>query len=197
MKRTLVAILFAACLATIFSCGPTDQAPVKPGAIERVENGLLSGAPVVGRPGASLEERMASLDVAAVSIAVIQDYEIVWAKAYGVADRATGRMADTKTLFQAASISKPVTATAVHQLAESGTLDLDAPVNQYLESWKLPENELNTELFPESFNTWDSLGEGYMTAGHTELAIANYEKSLELDPSNANAVAMLERLREE
>jgi tetratricopeptide (TPR) repeat protein len=57
--------------------------------------------------------------------------------------------------------------------------------------------KLNTELFPESFNTWDSLGEGYMTAGQTDLAIANYEKSLKLDPSNANAVAMLERLREE
>jgi tetratricopeptide (TPR) repeat protein len=54
---------------------------------------------------------------------------------------------------------------------------------------------LNTALFPESSNTWDSLGEGYMTAGRTELAIANYEKSLELDPSNANAVAMIERLR--
>jgi len=55
---------------------------------------------------------------------------------------------------------------------------------------------LNTELFPSSSNTWDSLGEGYLEAGKTELAIANYEKSLALDPSNTNAVAMLERLRE-
>ena len=144
MRRNLVIILFAASLATIFSCGTSDRAPVKPDAIALVENGLLAGAPVMGRPGASLEDRMASLDVAAVSIAVIQDYEIVWAKAYGIADRATGRMADTRTLFQAASISKPVTATAVHQLVESGTLDLDAAVNQYLESWKLPENELTS-----------------------------------------------------
>jgi CubicO group peptidase (beta-lactamase class C family) len=66
----------------------------------------------------------------------------VWAKAYGIADRSTGRIADTETLFQAASISKPVTATAVHRMVESGALDLDAPVNTYLESWKLPENEL-------------------------------------------------------
>ena len=144
MKRSLAAVLFAACLATVISCGfdHQGQAPVRPGAIKQVENGLLSGAPVVGRPGALLEERMASLDVAAVSIAVIQDSEIVWARAYGVADRATGRMADTSTLFQAASISKPVTATAVHRLVESGKLDLDAPVNQYLTSWKLPGNEL-------------------------------------------------------
>jgi len=55
--------------------------------------------------------------------------------------------------------------------------------------------KLNTELFPGSANTWDSLGEGYMTAGRTELAIASYEKSLDLDPTNTNAVAMLDRLR--
>jgi cytochrome c-type biogenesis protein CcmH/NrfG len=55
---------------------------------------------------------------------------------------------------------------------------------------------LNTELFPESSNTWDSLGEAYMEAGETELAIANYEKSLALDPTNSNAATMLERLRE-
>ena len=141
MKRSMTVVLFLAFFATIVSCGPDERVPVGPDPIERVEDGLLSGAPVAGMAGASLEERMASLDVPAVSIAVIQDFEIVWAKAYGVADRATGRMAGTDTLFQAASISKPTTATAVHRLVESGTLDLDAPVNTYLESWKLPENE--------------------------------------------------------
>ena len=142
MKRSLAVVFFCAFLAAIVSCGPGELAPAGPTPIERVENGLLSGAPVSGVAGASLEERMAELDVPAVSIAVIQDFKIVWAKAYGVADPATGRMAYTETLFQAASISKPVTATAVHRLVESGTLDLDAPVNTYLESWKLPDNEL-------------------------------------------------------
>jgi CubicO group peptidase (beta-lactamase class C family) len=144
MNRSMAVFLFAAFLAIILSCGSGQQVPVEKGAIELVENGLLSGAPVVGRPGASLEERMASLGVPAVSIAVIQDYEIVWAKAFGIADRSTGRMADTKTLFQAASISKPVTAMAVHRLVERGTLDLDTPVNEYLESWKVPGNELTS-----------------------------------------------------
>ena len=142
MKRSLAVVFFCAFLAAVVSCGPGERAPAVPTPIERVENGLFEGAPVVGVAGAPLEERMAELDVPAVSIAVFQDFEIVWAKAYGVADPATGRMADTDTLFQAASISKPVTATAVHRLVESGTLDLDVPVNTYLESWKLPENEL-------------------------------------------------------
>ncbi len=57
--------------------------------------------------------------------------------------------------------------------------------------------ELNVEAFPEAFNTYDSLAEAYMLAGRTEAAITNYEHSLELNPNNANAVAMLDRLREE
>ncbi len=57
--------------------------------------------------------------------------------------------------------------------------------------------ELNTEAFPEGFNTYDSLGEAYMLGGQTKAAIANYERSLELDPDNTNAQTMLDRLRKE
>ena len=52
------------------------------------------------------------------------------------------------------------------------------------------------ELYPQSANAYDSLGEAYMAHGDTELAIRNYEKSLELNPENANAIAKLEELRE-
>ncbi len=55
--------------------------------------------------------------------------------------------------------------------------------------------KLNTEAYPKSSNVWDSLGEAYMNKGEKELAIKNYEKSLELDSSNSNAVMMLKRLR--
>jgi glyoxylase-like metal-dependent hydrolase (beta-lactamase superfamily II) len=54
--------------------------------------------------------------------------------------------------------------------------------------------ELNVEAYPDAFNTYDSLGEAYMTAGRTAPAIANYERSLELNPDNTNASAMLARL---
>ncbi len=56
--------------------------------------------------------------------------------------------------------------------------------------------ELNTRLFPEAFNTWDSLGEAHMVLGHDEEAIRCYERSLELNPDNANAEAMISRIRE-
>lgn len=55
--------------------------------------------------------------------------------------------------------------------------------------------KLNVELFPQSGNPYDSLGEAYMLNGDKELAIKNYEKSLELDPKNTNAVEMLKGLR--
>jgi hypothetical protein len=54
---------------------------------------------------------------------------------------------------------------------------------------------LNAEQFPESANAWDSLGEGYLAAGDRERAIESYEKSLELDPGNQNAVEKLRQIR--
>ena len=56
---------------------------------------------------------------------------------------------------------------------------------------------LNVEAFPQSWNVYDSLAEAYAEKGETDLAIANYERSLELNPENANARAWIERLRSE
>ena len=54
---------------------------------------------------------------------------------------------------------------------------------------------LNVDAYPSSANVYDSLGEAHMINGDKELAIKNYEKSLELDPSNANAAEMLKKLK--
>jgi tetratricopeptide (TPR) repeat protein len=54
---------------------------------------------------------------------------------------------------------------------------------------------LNAEAYPESANVWDSLAEAYMKVGEDSLAIVYYERSLELNPKNRNAKAMLETLR--
>jgi tetratricopeptide (TPR) repeat protein len=54
--------------------------------------------------------------------------------------------------------------------------------------------KLNVREYPQSSNTYDSLGEAYMAAGQNDLAILNYRKSLELDPRNQNAVVRLGRL---
>jgi len=54
---------------------------------------------------------------------------------------------------------------------------------------------VNTELFPESWNVWDSLGEAYMYIGERDLAIENYKKSLEINPENNNARDYLAKLQ--
>lgn len=57
--------------------------------------------------------------------------------------------------------------------------------------------ELNVGLYPGSWNAYDSLGEGYAALGKTDLAIKNYEKSLEKNPGNANGRTMLEKLKKQ
>jgi hypothetical protein len=52
------------------------------------------------------------------------------------------------------------------------------------------------EMYPESYNAYDSLGEAYMKAGNKELAIINYQKSLDLNADNDNAKKMLEQLKQ-
>ncbi len=57
--------------------------------------------------------------------------------------------------------------------------------------------KLNVEAYPQDFDTYDSLGEAYMAHGDRELGAANYKKSLELNPQNTNAIAMLTPLTAE
>jgi CubicO group peptidase (beta-lactamase class C family) len=79
--------------------------------------------------------------VPGVSVAVIDNETIAWARGYGVADVATGQSVDVDTRFQAASISKPASAMAALHFVEEGKLDLDEDVNRRLVAWKVPENE--------------------------------------------------------
>jgi tetratricopeptide (TPR) repeat protein len=55
--------------------------------------------------------------------------------------------------------------------------------------------ELNTRVFPEAWNTWDSLGEAHMALGNNEDAIRCFERSLELNPDNANAKEKISEIR--
>ncbi|MFO7586639.1 MAG: serine hydrolase [Gemmatimonadota bacterium] len=113
--------------------------------IARIESGLLPPVPVEGTSGWTLAERMDRWNVEAISVAVIHDGEVRWAKAWGLADREEGVPATTETLFQAGSISKPVAATGALRLVEEGVLALDEPISTFLTSWTLPENDLTRQ----------------------------------------------------
>ena len=106
-----------------------------------VETGLCNPVFIEGDSLWTIEERMKHYGVHGVSIAVIDSFKIAWVKSYGVMDTATKQPVTDSTLFQAASISKPVFAMAALKLVEQGVLQLDADVNTQLTSWKVPENE--------------------------------------------------------
>jgi CubicO group peptidase (beta-lactamase class C family) len=82
--------------------------------------------------------------VPGVSIALIQRGQVVWIKGYGLADVQTREPVTAQTVFQAASISKTVTAWGVMKLVEEGTLDLDAPAETYLRRWHLPPSSFDS-----------------------------------------------------
>ncbi|HEY0020171.1 MAG TPA: serine hydrolase domain-containing protein [Longimicrobium sp.] len=110
--------------------------------IRRVESGLATPVVVAGRPDLNgvITDRMRAHNTPAVSIAVINGGRIEWARAYGTLQAGGSVPADTATLFQAASISKPVATLGMLRLMERGQLSLDEDVNGYLRAWRVPEN---------------------------------------------------------
>lgn len=133
----LISLLFP---LAVLAQGPEQR-------MEQVENGLEPALQITGEPKElfNLEERMAVLNVSGLSIAVMKDGQIDWAKGYGFADKEKDISASENTLFQAASIHKSVLATRILQLAESGNIDLDTDINQYLNTWQVPENEFTLQ----------------------------------------------------
>jgi CubicO group peptidase (beta-lactamase class C family) len=111
--------------------------------IHRIENGLLSGILIDGRTshGMNLIDRMKHYKVPGVSIAFFAHEKILWTRAYGYADARKMRVVTPETLFQAASISKPISALAVLRLVQDGKLKLDEDVNVKLKGWRVPDNE--------------------------------------------------------
>lgn len=91
--------------------------------------------------GLTLSALMQKLSVPGMSIAVIRDFDIHWSRGYGVADVTANTKVQPDTLFQAASISKPVAAMAVLKAVQDGKFTLDQDVNTILTSWKVPANE--------------------------------------------------------
>jgi CubicO group peptidase (beta-lactamase class C family) len=80
-----------------------------------------------------------------LSVVVADHGRILWAKAYGFADLAAHKKVQPGTLFQAASISKPVAASAAMQLVQEGKLSLDADANTELKSWRIPDSPLTKD----------------------------------------------------
>lgn len=91
-------------------------------------------------------ELMRSLKVPGVSVCLISHNEIAWMESFGIANTRTGQKVNSKTMFEACSMSKPVFSFLALKLAEQGKLDLDKPLCQYLPEEFVAENEEYAKL---------------------------------------------------
>jgi CubicO group peptidase (beta-lactamase class C family) len=155
MKSTaLRGILVLAPLIPLTACLAPQQGSSVDERIRNVENGLVKYTfdesftmdqivdfrRIDALPRFAVLENMQSYKVPGVSVAVIDDFEIAWAKAYGVTEAGTNRAVTTETMFQSGSTTKLLMAIVILRMAEEGKLDLDADINTYLKTWKVPEH---------------------------------------------------------
>jgi CubicO group peptidase (beta-lactamase class C family) len=113
--------------------------------IEKIENALLPPIPVKGKFEWNIYDRMKKHNVPGVSIAVINNFKVEWGKGYGYSEKEAEDPVTETTLFQAASISKPVASFAALKKVQDGKLSLYEDINNKLVSWKLPGNEFTNK----------------------------------------------------
>jgi CubicO group peptidase (beta-lactamase class C family) len=191
--RRMRRLFIAGCLLTGLAIVHAADDPSPAAMMARIENAQVPNRQ--GLDGYTLRQVMERFRVPGVSVAVIKDFAIHWAKGYGVADVETGAAVENNTLFQAASISKPVAAMAVVRAVQDGRFALDDNVNTILKSWKVPESELTRghPVTPRALLSHTSgLGDGFGFPGYhpsaprpTVVEILNGSK-----PSNVGPVLM-------
>lgn len=122
---------------------PVGTADLVDAHIESIVGNIRPTLVIEGDPVSTmtLAERMTHYEVPGVSIAVIHDGEIEWARGYGLADVENNKSVTADTMFQAGSVSKPVAALSALLLSQEGQVDLDEGVNAKLTSWQVPRHD--------------------------------------------------------
>jgi CubicO group peptidase (beta-lactamase class C family) len=132
-KLTLAGILLTGCaLLSIVSLVVAQQMTNKRKAEPKAVYATASVSEVTSRLERDIPALMKEANVPGLSIALIRGGEVAWQHAFGVKDAKTHEAVNDNTVFEAASLSKPVFAYAVMKLVDAGKFDLDKPLNQYL-----------------------------------------------------------------
>ena len=141
MKPLLLSIGLLLFSSAVFS--QTAYSPETLAKIKEVETNIAGNLLLNDERPNTIAERMAKYKVKGMSIAVIHDHKIAWAKGYGWADEAAKKPVTTETLFEPGSISKTLNAVGILKLAQDKKVDLYTDVNTYLTSWKFPYDSLS------------------------------------------------------
>jgi CubicO group peptidase (beta-lactamase class C family) len=139
MKKVLL-FFFSIFLLAYSSYGQANK-------ILEVENGLIETREILFAdslvPKFNIYERMQFYKVPSVSIALINNGKIEWAKSYGFADIEGKRPANANTIYQVASISKSVNSLGIMRLVKNGKLSFSEDIRNYLKTWNFPDNEFS------------------------------------------------------
>ena len=141
-KKSISVIYFILIAGQVFA--QNKSLPIR---IKEVENNLIPYVPVKGFKGWNIIDRMKYYEVPGLSIAVIKDYKIDWAKSYGLADTIKKTPVTNETMFSAGSISKFLMAVTALKMVDNGQIELEKPINNYLTTWKIAENDF-TKMTP-------------------------------------------------
>jgi CubicO group peptidase (beta-lactamase class C family) len=133
MKHILVALtlIMAAIIAALFPFGILSRT----NSIDALTNEL----------GAKTARLLDTYAVPGAAIAVVEDGQVKWVGAFGLADIAQQTGISEQTVFQVASVSKSVAALAVMKLVEDGKIHLEDPAEHYLTRWRLPESAFDSQ----------------------------------------------------
>lgn len=148
MKLVSLCIQAAFLTVLIFSCKSflPKRAQAQSDKFQKFENSI---SPFVvftdQKQKFSIAERMRHYRVPGLTLAIIANGQIVFAKSYGVKEITSESPITNDTIFQVASVSKPITAIGALTLVDTGQLDLDTDVNRYLKSWSLPDSTFTKE----------------------------------------------------
>jgi CubicO group peptidase (beta-lactamase class C family) len=188
--RVLGAFAFLAAVGCATETAPQTSAEVfAPDVAARIA-AFESGFPPAGDSAAApsmVQERMAEYGVAGLSIAVIDDGEVAWAKGYGVLQTGSPEPVDNETVFSVGSVSKVGTAAATLRLVDAGRLELDRDVNELLTTWQVPEHEFEEDVTLRRIMSH--------TAGLTVHGFRDYQPGAEL-PTTVQIVPILGRRRD-
>lgn len=187
MTRRLMSFVLALTISGLASRFATAQTVDPAAIIERIAADIPESIVSQRSKPQRLEALMTAQKIPAVSVAVFRDGQLAWAHAWGTTDTVAGTPALSSTLFQAASISKPVAAFGAMTMVADGSLSLDKDISQSIIGWQVGSPITMRQLLSHSSGLGVSGFDGYEVGKPLPnvLQILNGQQ-----PANSRAVVL-------